>query len=70
MPKEQTLILESSPDKDVVKSKYDREIMPTFDPDELIGHTFLQDPDKDGKRLRASITEKIQDDNEIQMNDP
>ena len=31
----------------------------TFDPDELIGRTYLQDVDKNGERHRAKIVQKL-----------
>ena len=33
--------------------------MPEFDPDNLIGRTFLLPPQQDGKRLRAKVTKKV-----------
>ena len=35
---------------------------PTFDPDELIGRSFLKAPEEDGTRLRLRIAEKLEDD--------
>ena len=32
--------------------------MPEFDPDSLIGRTFLLPPEKNGERLRAKVTKK------------
>ena len=34
---------------------------PIFDPEELIGKTFLMDEDKDGNRLRARIVKLVED---------
>ena len=31
----------------------------TFDPDELIGRTYLQEVDDNGERYRAKITQKL-----------
>ena len=33
--------------------------MPEFDPDNLIGRTFLQPPQENGGRLRAKVTKKV-----------
>ena len=33
--------------------------MPDFDPDSLIGKTFLLPPEKNGERLRAKVTKKV-----------
>ena len=35
--------------------------MPTFSPDELIGRTYLTDPDEDGQSFRARIVRKIEE---------
>ena len=33
--------------------------MPEFDPDDLIGRTFLLPPQENGERLRAKFTKKV-----------
>ena len=33
--------------------------MPEFDPDSLIGRTFLLPPQENGERLRAKVTKKV-----------
>ena len=33
--------------------------MPEFDPDNLIGRTFLLPPQENGGRLRAKVTKKV-----------
>ena len=33
--------------------------MPEFDPDDLIGRTFLLPPQENGERLRAKVTKKV-----------
>ena len=33
--------------------------MPEFDPDDLIGRTFLLSPEENGERLRAKVTKKV-----------
>ena len=33
--------------------------MPAFDPDNLIGRTFLLPPQENGERLRAKVTKKV-----------
>ena len=33
--------------------------MPEFDPDDLIGRTFLLPPQENGERLRAEVTKKV-----------
>ena len=33
--------------------------MPTFDPSDLIGRTFLLPPEENGERHRAKITRKV-----------
>ena len=33
--------------------------MPEFDPDSLIGRTFLLPPQENGERLRAKVTRKV-----------
>jgi len=35
--------------------------MPTFSPEDLIGHTYLTDPDEDGQCFRARIVCKIEE---------
>ena len=34
-------------------------LMPEFDPDNLIGRTFLLPPQENGERLRAKVTKKV-----------
>ena len=33
--------------------------MPTFDPSDLIGRTFLLPPEENGERHRAKVTRKV-----------
>ena len=33
--------------------------MPEFDPDSLIGRTFLLPPEENGERLRAKVAKKV-----------
>ena len=33
--------------------------MPEFDPDDLIGRTFLLPPQENGERLRAKVTKQV-----------
>ena len=33
--------------------------MPTFDPEDLIGRTFLLPPEDNGERHRAKVTRKV-----------
>ena len=40
--------------------------MPEFDPDHLIGKTFLLPPQENGERLRAKVTKKVVEQNEAQ----
>ena len=64
-------ILEPIDGEEIVKSKLDRDTgLPTINPDELIGRTFLQEPDENGIRLRARIIEKIQHDDDERTSDP
>ena len=43
--------------------------MPVFHPSDLIGRTFLKDPDEDGQRFRARIVRMIEDhDSDIEEN--
>ena len=52
--------LEPNVHQEYIKSKFNRETMlPTINPDELIGKTFLREPSEDGTRLRAKIVERI-----------
>jgi len=37
--------------------------LPTFHPSDLVGHTFLLDPQEDGQRFRARIIEAVEDHN-------
>ena len=34
-------------------------VSPEFDPDDLIGRTFLLPPQENGERLRAKVTKKV-----------
>ena len=40
--------------------------MPEFDPDDLIGRTFLLPPQENGERLRAKVTKKVVEEIEAQ----
>ena len=49
-----------SQEEKIVKSKHDADLekgamMPTIDPHDLVGRTFLQQPCEDGTKLRAHI---------------
>ena len=49
---------------EVVKSKHDQELkegktLPTIDPEDLIGRTFLKEPEEDGQRFCVKIIEAI-----------
>ena len=35
--------------------------MPEFDPDDLIGRTFLLPPQENGERLRAKVTQNVEE---------
>ena len=59
-----------SRDKEFLKSKFNRNKLPTILPDELIGKTFLKDPTEDGIRLRAKIIEKLEEDEDTRTKDP
>ena len=55
---------DNSNNNDVLKSKHDDDIkngipMPTIDPSELIGRTYLKNPEEDGSRYRAKIVALI-----------
>ena len=39
--------------------------MPEFDPDDLVGRTFLLPPQENGERLRAKVTEKVVEEIEV-----
>ena len=45
-------------------------MLPTIQPDNLIGKTFLRKPSSDGIRLRAKIIEQIKSDDDQRTNDP
>ena len=63
-------ILEPIEDDDILKSKFDREgPLPTFDPQDLIGRTFLREPNDEGIRYRAKIIEILQDHEDNRTND-
>ena len=54
----------NDPSPEIVKSKHDEVLqqgatMPTFDPTDLIGRTFLLPPQDDGQRFRGKIIETI-----------
>ena len=40
--------------------------MPEFNPDDLIGRTFLLPPEENGERLRAKVTKKVVEEIEAQ----
>ena len=44
--------------------------MPTFDPDSLIGRTFLKRPTESGERFRAKIIEAVRDKDQTLAKDP
>ena len=51
---------------EIIKSKHDGELkegktLPTIDPEDLIGRTFLRLPEEDGQRFRVKIIEAIAD---------
>ena len=51
---------------EILKSKHDQKLkdgtkLPTLDPTDLIGRTFLKEPEEDGSRFRARIIEAIMD---------
>ena len=59
----------------VLKSKHDGELeqgksMPTIEPGDLIGRTFLKLPEDDGRRYRAKIIEAIEEKNKNLANHP
>lgn len=66
-PGERNLRIKSEnfkPMPEVVKSKHDDDLkdgktMPTFDPDSLIGRSFLKTPEEDGQRFRGKIIEAL-----------
>ena len=52
------------PPPEIVRSKHDESLqqdgtMPTFDPTDLIGRTFLLNPEDDGQRFCGKIIETI-----------
>ena len=62
----------NDPPPQIVRSKHDESLqqdgtMPTFDPTDLIGRTFLLDPEDDGQRFRGKIIEAIVE-NEQELN--
>ena len=77
-PKERNLRIDLTPDDsapEVIKSKHEEDLregkqMPTFDPTELIGRTFLLPPEEDGQRFRGKIVEKIIENEEGLNNHP
>ena len=66
-PKEKNLRIEcdtSTTPPEIVKAKHhddllNGETMPTFDPSELIGRTFLLPPEEDGQRFRGKVIEAL-----------
>ena len=49
---------------EIVKSKHNKDLlegktMPTFDPDSLVGRSFLKNPEEDGQRFRGKILEAL-----------
>ena len=44
--------------------------MPTFDPDDIVGRTFLLEPQEDGQRFRARIVEAIEEQDAALAEDP
>jgi hypothetical protein len=46
---------ESQPDSDNSRAHGETEAMPTFDFQDLIGHTFLKEPQEDGQHFHAQI---------------
>ena len=77
-PKERNLRIDLTSDDlapEVIKSKHEEDLregkqMPTFDPTELIGRTFLLPPEEDGQRFRGKIVEKIIENEEGLNNHP
>ena len=62
----------NDPPPEIVRSKHDESLqqggtMPTIDPTDLIGRTFLLDPEDDGQRFRGKIIEAIVE-NEQELN--
>ena len=62
-------------ENEIVKSKNNYEedskfSMPTFDPTDLVGRTFLKEPEHDGQRFRSRIVEAITDQDNLLANDP
>ena len=41
--------------------------MPVFDPDDLIGRTFLLPPQENGERLRAKVPRKVVEETKYQL---
>ena len=63
-------IIEPDIKKEIVKSKFERNgALPTFDPKDLIGRTFLRDPNEEGIRHRAKIVEILRENDEERTND-
>ena len=77
-PKERNLRIDLAIDDSapqVVKSKHDEDLkegkqMPTFEPTDLIGRTFLLPPEEDGQRFRGKIIESIFENEEELNNQP
>ena len=64
-------IVEPLDEKEHVKSKIIRDgTLPTINPEELIGKTFLMEPTADDNRMRAKIIEQIKVNGDNRTNDP
>ena len=60
---------------EIVKSKHEEDLscgkaMPTFDPTDLIGRSFLLPPEEDGQRFRGKIIEALTDNERELCNQP
>ena len=63
--------MDYGPDNEILKSKFGRnKELPTFNPDDVIGRTFLCDPDENRIRHIAKITERIYNHDEDESDDP
>ena len=65
----------SKPVPEIVKSKHEEDLssgkaMPTFDPTNLIGRTFLKTPEEDGQRFRGKIIEALDKNDRDLSNQP
>ncbi len=54
-------VIDSGPNIDDPPIPEEREPPPVFDPEDLIGRTFLTDTKSDGQKLRARIVELLED---------